>query len=162
MLRVAAALDATTTTVPDTARLNVALEALLQAGGKWVTVTSARRVVGILSISDVVRTYQQALAVNAGQIAAVSPSALAIEERVGADSPVADVPLRAAGLPPGCIIVSVQRREHLLFATGSTTLEHGDLVSALASPATAEAARRMIRGTDQPKPPMVERGSQMV
>ena len=161
-LTVAAVVDATTTTVPDTARLNVALEALLQAGGKWVTVTSARRVVGILSITDVVRAYQQALAANAGQIAAVSPSALAIEERVGADSPVAGVQLRAAGLPPGCIIVSVQRGEHMLFATGSTTLEHGDLVSALANPTTAESARRMIRGTDQPKPPMVERGSQMV
>ena len=72
------------------------------------------------------------------------------------------MPLGAAGLPPGCIIVSVQRGEYLLFAAGSTTLEHGDFVSALASPTTAEAARRMIRATDQPKPPMVERGSQMV
>jgi chloride channel protein, CIC family len=161
-LTVAAAIDATTTTVPDTARLNVGLEALVQAGGNWVTVTSARRVVGILSIADVVRGYQAALAANAGQIAAIPPGAVTIEERVGADSPVADVPLSAAGLPPGCIIVSVQRGEHMLFATGSTTLEHADLVSALANPTTAEAARRMIRGTDQPKPPMVERGSQMV
>jgi chloride channel protein, CIC family len=161
-LTVAAAMDTTTTTVPENAGLNVALEALMQAGGQWVTVTSSRRVVGILSIGDVVRGYQHALAANAGRIAAVSPIAVTIEERVGADSPVADVPLSAAGLPPGCIVVSVQRGEHMLFATGSTTLQQGDVVSALANPTTAEAARRMIRGTDQPKPPMVERGSQMV
>ena len=161
-LTVAAAMDTTTTSVPESARLNVALEALMQAGGHWVTVTSSRRVVGILSISDVVRGYQHALAANAGQIAAISPSAVTVEERVGADSPVADVPLSTAGLPPGCIVISVQRGEHMLFATGSTTLRQGDVVSALANPTTEEAARRMIRGTDQPKPPMVERGSQLV
>ncbi|MGH8988716.1 MAG: TrkA C-terminal domain-containing protein [Acidimicrobiales bacterium] len=161
-LTVAAAVDRMATSVPDTARLNVALEALLQAGGEWVTVTSARRVVGVLSIGDVVRGYQHALAASAGQISAVSPSAVTIEERVGADSPIAGVLLRAAGLPPGFIIVSVQRAEHMLFATGSTALEPGDLVSALANPTTVESARRMIRGTDEPKPPMVERGSHMV
>ena len=161
-LTVAAALDTTATTVPDTARLNVALEALMQAGGNWVTVTSSRRVVGILSISDVVRGYQHTLAATAGQIAAVSPNAVTIEERVGPDSPVVDVPLSAAGLPPGCIVVSVQRGDHMLFATGSTVLERGDLVSALANPTTEESARRMLRGTDQPKDPMVERGSQMM
>jgi hypothetical protein len=50
----------------------------------------------------------------------------------------------------------------MLFATGSTALQKGDLVSALVRPTTAEAARRMIRGTGQPKPPMIERGSQLV
>ena len=159
---VAAVLDTTTPTVPDTARLDAALEALMQAGGQWVTVTSSLRVVGILSISDLMRGYQRALAANAGQIAAISPSAVTIEERVGADSPIVDVPLATAGLPPGCIVISVQRGEQMLFATGSTALQKGDLVSALARPTTAEAARRMLRGTDQPKPPMIERGSQMV
>ena len=159
---VAAAMDATTPTVPDTARLDAALEALTQAGGQWVTVTSSLRVVGILSISDLVRGYQRALGASAGQIAAISPSAVTIEERVGADSPVVDVPLATAGLPPGCIVLSVKRGRQMLFATGSTALQEGDLVSALARPTTAEAARRMIRGTDQPKPPMIERGSQMV
>ncbi len=159
---VAAVIDTTTPTVPDTARLDVALEALMQAGGQWVAVTSSLRVVGILSISDLVRGYQRALAANTGQIAAIPPNAVAVEERVGADSPVIDIPLSTAALPPGCIVVSIQRGEHMLFATGSTVLQKGDLVSALARPTTAEAARRMLRGTEQPKPPMIERGSQMV
>ncbi len=159
---VAAALDPTSATVPDTARLDVALDALVQAGASWVTVTSANRVVGILSVGDMMREYRRVLRESAGQVASVSTGAVTIEARVGADSPLAGVPLGAAGLPPGCIVVSVQRGEHMIFATGSTTLQHGDLVSALASPTTAEAVRRMIRGTDQPKPPMVERGPQMV
>jgi len=118
--------------------------------------------VGILSISDLVGGYQRALAASAGQFAAISPTVMTIEERVGADSPIVDVPLATAGLPPGSIVVSVQRGEQMLFPTGSTALQKGDLVSVLARPTTAEAMRRMIRGTDQPKPPMIERGSQMV
>jgi Trk K+ transport system NAD-binding subunit len=125
-------------------------------------VTSSLRVVGILSISDLVGGYQRALAASAGQFAAISPTVMTIEERVGADSPIVDVPLATAGLPPGSIVVSVQRGEQMLFPTGSTALQKGDLVSVLARPTTAEAMRRMIRGTDQPKPPMIERGSQMV
>lgn len=161
-LTVAAAMDMTTTTVPDNEHLDVALEALMQAGGRWVTVTSRRRVAGILSVGDAVRAYQRALTANASQIASVSQEAVTIAERVGADSPVAGVPLSSAGLPPGCIVLSVQRGGEMLLATGSTALQRGDLVSGLANPATAEAARRMIRGSDQPKPPLVERGSQMV
>ncbi len=159
---VGVAIDTTTTTVPATARLDAALDALAQAGGRWVTVTSARRVVGILSISDLARAFHRALSSSTSQIAAISPGVLAIEERVGAGSPVAGVPLGSAGLPPGCIVVSIRRGERTLFPTGSTTLEHGDLVSALASPTAAEEARRMIRGTDQPKPPAVERGGRLV
>jgi len=161
-LTVAAAMDETTATVPDGARLDVALEALMHAGGHWVTVTSNRRVVGILGISDLVRAYQRALGASAGKMAAVAASAVTVEERVGPDSSMAGAPLSSAGLPPGCIVVSVQRGGQMLFATGETVLEHGDVVSALVSPTTEESVRRIIRGTVQPKPPMVERGSQMM
>jgi chloride channel protein, CIC family len=158
----AAVIDATTTTVPESARLNVALDSLMQAGGQWVTVTSSRRVVGVLGVRDVVTGYQRALMANAGQMSEVSSNPVTVEERVGSDSPLAGVRLSESGLPPGCIVVSIQRGEQMLFATGSTTVHVGDLLSVLAGPTTAEAVRRMIRGTDEPKPPMVERGSQMV
>ena len=149
---------------PAPPRLDQGLEALMQAGGRWVTVTGAsRKVVGVLGISDIVRGYREALLHNAGQIARVSEAgAVTVEERLGADSPLAGQPLRESELPPGAIVVSVQRGEHMIFAAGSTVLEVGDLVSALTSPTTEEATRRMIRGTDEPPPPIVERGSQMV
>ena len=89
--------DTTTTTVPGSARLSDALEALVQAGGRWVTVTSSRHVTGTLAVSDVVQAYRRALA-----------------------------------------------------------------ASALTSPTTAEAVRRMLRGTDDPQPPAGEHGAHMV
>lgn len=154
--------ETTTTTVPQSARLNDALESLMQAGGRWVTVTANRRVVAILAISDLVTGYQRALQSNIGQMSVVSPDAVTIEERVGTDSTLNRTTLGLAGLPPGCIILSVQRTDQMLFATGSTRLEKGDVVTALASATTAETVRRMVRGPGQPPPPMVERGSQMV
>ncbi len=158
----ASVLDATTTSIPGTARLSAALESLTQAGGEWVTVTSNRQVVGILAIGDVVRGYRQALLANASQIRQVAPNAVTVEEQVGADAPVVGVPLAEAGLPPGSIVISVQRGDEMLFGTGTTELLEGDVVSVLANPTTAEATRRMLRGSAEPKPPMVERGSQLV
>jgi CIC family chloride channel protein len=155
-------LDSTATTISDGARMDVALEALTQAGGHWVTVTANRRVVGILAISDVIRGYQQMLLANAGQIAEVSENALSLEERVGGDSRLAGRTLAEVAMPSGSIVISIQRGEHMIFASGSTRLEQGDLVSVLASPDSAEETRQLIRGSEEPEPPMVERGSQMV
>ena len=84
---------------------------------------------------------------------------MTVEERVGAHSPIAGVTSALPACRRGCIVISVQRGEHMLVATGTTTLQHGDLASALANPTTEEAVRRMTRGTDQPKSPMIERGS---
>jgi chloride channel protein, CIC family len=159
---VASVVDATTTTVQTTTRLNEALASLIQADGKWVTVTSSRQVIGILSVSDVMTGYHQALVASAGKVSEVSRDADILEERVGGGSPLVGVGLRDAELPPGCIVVSIQRDHEMLFATGSTRLERGDIVTALANPTTAEALRRMIRATDEPRPPMVERGRHMV
>jgi chloride channel protein, CIC family len=159
---VTAALDTTATSVPSSARLDVALEALMHAGGRWVTVTSSRRVVGILAIGDVVRGYQHSLVASTARLTQVSPHAVTVEERLGANSALARVDLAHAGLPPGCIVISVQHAEQMLFPTGATVLVEGDVVSALTDPTTVETVRRMIRGTDEPQPPIVERGSQMM
>lgn len=159
---VTSVLDATTATISASARLDAALDALMQAGGRWVTVTSSRRVVGILAVGDLLRGYRGALRSSTGRITAVSPNAVTVEERVGADSPLVGIALEQAPLPPGCIVISAQRGDQRLFARRSTQLEEGDLVSTLASPTTAEAVRRIIRGSEEPPPPVIERGSQMV
>jgi len=55
--------DNTVGTVSQTADLNEAIDALLQAGGQWVTVTDSRRhVTGILTAGAVVRAYRGAQA----------------------------------------------------------------------------------------------------
>ncbi len=141
-------LDATTTTVAIGTTLDVGLEALTQAGGRWVTVTSNnRQVVGILAIGDLVRGYRRALDTNVGKISQITAHAVAVEERVGPHSALAGHPVRRAGLPAGCVIITVQHGNELLFATGTTTLAEGDVISALTSPERVDTVRRLLRGT---------------
>ncbi len=156
------AVDPTTTTVSVAATLDVGLEALTQAGGRWVTVTSGdRHVVGVLSVSDLVRAYRRALDSDVGRISQVTAHSVAVEERVGRGSPLAGREIRHAGLPPGCVVVTVQHGDELTFATASTVLEQGDVVSALASPQVVERFRSLLQGDDAPQPDPTSR-TQMV
>ncbi len=152
-LPVASVLDPTTTTVAIDTSLQVGLEALTQAGGRWVTVTSkSRHVVGILAVGDLVRGYRQALYNNVGKIAQVTPHAVAVEGRVGPHSKLIGHPLRTAGLPSGCIVITVQHSGEMKFATGTTTLVEGDVVSALTTPQSADALRQILSGiTKEPQ-----------
>lgn len=145
------AVDTTAATISNTASLEAAVEALTQAGGHWVTVTAqSRQVVGVLAVSDIVRSYRAALENSLEQLSKLSSNTVSIEERVGPHSRLVSVPLRQATLPPGSIIMAVRRGDQLLFANGSTVLAEGDIVSALAGPATADALAQRIRGDGRP------------
>jgi CIC family chloride channel protein len=147
---VGSVLDAAAATVTASATANVGLDAVIQAGGHWVTVTDdRRRVVGILSVGDVVRGYRRAVGTSIGQMAQATTNAVVVEERVGPASPLAGVRIRDARLPRGCVVVTVQRGGEPLLATGSTAFQADDVVSMLASPETAEPLRRRIRGVPQ-------------
>jgi CIC family chloride channel protein len=155
--------DATSPTIAATARLDQALESITQAGGHWVTVTDgARHVRGVLTFGDVMAGYQQALSSNLGIMTQVSSHTMSLEERIGAGSPLAGRPLRSVQLPDGCIVVTVLRGPELTFASGSTVLEPGDVVSALASPSQSQELRRLMRGAEGPIDPAVERGGQLL
>ncbi|MGC8511735.1 MAG: CBS domain-containing protein [Acidimicrobiales bacterium] len=145
--------DSTAATVSVDATLDVGLEALVQAGGHWVPVTGKNReVAGILAISDIVRAYRQSLDTNIGKIAQITSHAVAVEERIGPRSKLVGAPIRSAGLPPGCVVITVQRGNDLLFATGSTTFAEGDVVSSLTSPTSVEQLRLLVKGVGEKEP----------
>jgi CIC family chloride channel protein len=137
-----ASLDPAASTVPASATLSTGIDALIQAGGRWVTVTDGQRhVAGILSAGDIVRSYRNALYASAGMISRASLRAAVAEEQVAPASELAGRRIRDAGLPPGCVIVSVRRDGDQIAVTGDTVLAAGDLVTALTD-AEAETAFR--------------------
>ncbi len=149
-----AAVDRTTATVAASATLDVGLDALVQAGGRWVPVTGGdRRVVGALLANDLISGYHRTLDSYAGYVYNVAPQALAVEERVGHGSPVAGHQVRDAGLPAGCVVVTVQHNGVLNYATGSTEIAQGDVVSALVPAEQADRFRHLVRGEDEPPGP---------
>lgn len=154
-------LDVTAISVSSSARASAALDALTQTDGHWVTVTrSSREVVGVIGASDVVRGYRLALDRSLSHISVVTPDTVIVEERVGEGSPLVGVPIQQARLPLGCILLSAQRGQALVFVTGSTQLEENDVVSVLVHIENREAVAALFRGTEDPLPP--EHGTQMV
>jgi H+/Cl- antiporter ClcA/Trk K+ transport system NAD-binding subunit len=150
-----ASLDATAATVAVSATIKTGIDALVEAGGRWVTITDDhRQVAGILSVGSVVREYRQALETSTGMISQAETNAAIVEEQVGPGSMLAGRPIREAGLPPGSVIVSVQRGEEQLPVTGQTLLAAGDALTALTSPETVEFLHLQIRGTACPAEPV--------
>ena len=71
------------------------------------------------------------------------------EAQIVPGAPLAGQPIGAAGLPPGCVIVSVRRDGADVTVSGDTVLMAGDLVTALTTPETAGAFSQLARGTAQ-------------
>ncbi|MGO9658597.1 MAG: TrkA C-terminal domain-containing protein [Acidimicrobiales bacterium] len=72
---------------------------------------------------------------------------------MGHGSPVAGHQVRDAGLPAGCVVVTVQHNGVLNYATGSTEIAQGDVVSALVPAEQADRFRHLVRGEDEPPGP---------
>jgi CIC family chloride channel protein len=147
---VAAVVDTAASTVPAAAALGTGIDGLIQAGGQWVTVTdSQRHVAGILSAGAVVRSYQHALQASAWTLSEASMNAAVTEALIAPSAPLAGQPVRAAGLPPGCVIVSLRRDGEHVAVSGDTMLAAGDLVTVLTAPETAGTFRHLADGTAQ-------------
>jgi CBS domain-containing protein len=124
--------DAGAPTVSESSRLDVALESLSSARGSWVPVIDAeRRVVGTLSISDVVRAYRQELVMSAERMGDLGRTTGAAQVTVTAASPIAGRTLRQSGLPAGLLITSISRGDRTFFPTGDATLAVGDQLTVI-------------------------------
>jgi CIC family chloride channel protein len=147
----AAFADATAPSVAASAALDTGLEALMDAGGQWLTVTeSDRRVVGILSAGDLVRGYQRVLGASAGRLAPVTGQSVAMDVAVGKNAPLAGHAISDAGLPPGSVIVAIRRDGRNIPVSGGTVIEEGDMLSMFASTAGLSEVSATVRGPGKP------------
>ena len=119
-------------TASATSRLDVALESLTEASLSWVSVLdSDRRVVGTLSISDVVRAYSEELAASAERASGLGTQTGASRVTVETDSRINGKVLRRAGLPNGVLITSIKRGDQMFVPDGDTVFRTGDHLVAL-------------------------------
>jgi chloride channel protein, CIC family len=127
--------DAGAPTVSANSRLDVALESLTEAPLSWVPVLDGeRRVVGTLSISDVVRAYRQELAASAERVSELGEMTGASLVIIPARSPIVGTTLRQALLPRGLLITSVTRGNHTFVPNGDTEFVAGDHLYVLGQP----------------------------
>ncbi len=146
--------DPTSGAVQQAAALDVALESLGEGPDQWAPVLdSGQRVVGIVTVGDVVRGYRQVLASNLELMSKVAEGTTVVEATVSQGAPAAGRSIRDAGLPAGTIVVTVERGGALLLPEGATILEPGDVVSALARTSRASELRCLLGGGSDPTPP---------
>ena len=107
--------------VSESSRLDVALDSLTEAPLSWVPVLDDdRRVVGILSISDVVHAYHQELLASAQRVSELGAMTATSQVTITAESLIVGKTLRSAGLPKGLLITSITRGDHVLVPNGDT------------------------------------------
>jgi Trk K+ transport system NAD-binding subunit len=92
-----------------------------------------RRVVGTLSMSDLVRAYRSELQASFARLTDLAPGTSAYEVVIADHSPVAGKRLRRAGLPRGVLVTSITREGDVILPTGDTVLLSGDRLSVLGS-----------------------------
>jgi CBS domain-containing protein len=124
--------DAGAPVVSLSSRLDVALESLTEAPLSWVPVLDEdRRVVGILSVSDIVRAYRQELAASVERMNGLGARAGVSLVTIRDDSPMSGKTLRQAKLPRGLLVTSVTRGDRVFVPNGDTELRGGDQLSVL-------------------------------
>lgn len=138
--------DSAAPTLLPTTGLDVAIDAVTTGGGWATVVDDQRRVRGVIATSDIVRGYAGALRSNVGRLAQLAVAVAPLEARVGQSSALAGRPLRARLLPPGCIVISIQRGNDLRFPTAEEVLQPGDTVTALAPKGADASLRAAIQG----------------
>jgi CIC family chloride channel protein len=79
-----------------------------------------------------------------------SGETILVDLRVEEDAPFAGRKVADLGLPPGCLLVTVQRGLHSEIPTRHTVLHAGDQISAVISPFAAGALELLRRGAGHP------------
>ena len=127
--------DVTAPSIQANAALDVALDAMARASNSWIPVLdSSQHVVGIFNTGTLVAGYRRALVTNTKRLSQLAGNAIPVEVEVDPEAPIANRALRDVALPPGSMVLTVQRGRHLLFAEADTVLEPRDVVSALVRP----------------------------
>jgi Trk K+ transport system NAD-binding subunit len=100
--------------------------------------TEGKHVVGMLSASDIVKTYRETLAKSSRRMRGMVEGTVMLEVKIEPGMQIAGVPLRDTHLPLESLVVSIRRQGELLFPRGSAVIEPGDVVTFLVSPSGEE------------------------
>ncbi len=145
--------DPTAPSIALGANLDAALEALMTSSRNWVPVLDAgKHVVGILSTGDVVRAHRDALRRSLLTSPQAAPATTVIDTGLDRHSRLVGRELRHAGLPPGAIVVTLQRGSEVILPRGETVLAAGDRLSIIAPNQRSDDVRRLLRSEHEHEP----------
>jgi len=138
-------------TVSVSAHLDSALESLTEASSSWVAILDPdRRVVGTLSISDLLGAYRRELLASVARVSGLDTGGGTYELKVPSDSPAVGRSLGELGLQKRALVTSIVRGDEVVLPSGRTVVQAGDLLSLVGDVASLERLGVVVspRATD--------------
>ena len=125
--------------------LEVALGRLVDAGMSWMPVLDDRRLVGRVTVRDILRTYKATLGRSVRRTSTLPHDTSLFEARLAPSSPLVGCTLAEARLTRDAIVVSIIRNGETIFPRASTRIEAGDVLM-ITTHRGNEAAGRGVPG----------------
>jgi len=139
-----AAVDAFHPTLPADSDLGSALDALASADVSWVPVLDGEKVVGIIAMKEVIRGYQDALRRTLRLLTGTHGSTALVEARIEEGSPIVGSTVGEVEWPAGSVVLSIERRNHLIAPRADTPLQVGDVGVVIAPVGREDELRSMF------------------
>ncbi len=121
--------------------LDEALEELTMSRVSWAPVTEEiksrtqnQRVIGIISIPQMVQFYRETLVKDSHQVRGLGEGTLLSEVKIEPGMSLIGHRLSELELPAGCLVVSLRRGHEVHFPHASTVIEPGDTITLFMSP----------------------------
>jgi CIC family chloride channel protein len=125
-------IDTTFAPIHRSVHLNVVLETLTSTPQTWAAVIDDdRRVVGTVSISDIVRNYRRTMQANLRRISELGGATGISEVLVAENSSIDQSPVRSVAIPRGVLITAIERGRDVIRPNGDTVIQSGDRLMAL-------------------------------
>lgn len=136
--------DAAFTPVHQDRRLDVVLEILTSTAQSWIVVIdNDRRVVGTVSISDIVRGYRRALQANLRRASELGGATGLLDVTVEESAPIVGASMQNAHIPHGVLVTAIERGREVIVPTGATVIQASDRLMALGSASDMEKLRQL-------------------
>jgi CIC family chloride channel protein len=124
--------------------LDEALGALADNQASWAPVVSDGKLVGVLSVKDVMRTYRAALAGSARRIRGLGPDGALLRANVEPGSGLAGTTVARIAWPRDVVLVTVHRGEQLIVPRGDLRLERGDQLTLFVMSGARDALEKLL------------------
>ena len=127
--------------------LDVALGRLVDAGMSWLPVLDDGRLVGRVTVRDILKTYKATLGRSVRRTSTLPHDTSLFEARLAPSSPLVGRTLAEGKLTRDAIVVSITRDGETIFPRASTRIEAGDVLMITTHRTNEAPVRAFLEGS---------------
>ena len=139
--------------------LDRALEQMSDNETSWLPVVDAGRLIGVLSVRDVMAAYRRAMQGNVREVRGPGEDGTIVEATLAQGSPLVGASIAAVRWPRDSVAVAIERGQALLVPRGGVVLAAGDRLSVFAARDAVGQVRALLSDGQGPPTPSVEPGT---